>query len=211
MSMAKRVRVVQTDNGVSFRTGPVHNLLVQRGISHVLSSTSTPQPQGVAERANQAAKRWLYASAKEKYGNPLTRNDGRTSWIRLVVDMVQNVMNDTVQQTTKKTPNELFREEQRDNTVVGRLKVSAARRYYSRVYKERTLKAGDKVILSMRISANGPFHVRDAIAKGEHKIYKSQWDTSHTYTIERPYGDHSYRLVELQGNYDRTDLLRVPQ
>ena len=125
-------------------------------------------------------------------------------------------MNKTIQMTTKKTPLELFHEGQTNESIVDRLWASAAKRYYSRVYKERKLKAGDKIILSMKVSANAPFWVKDAIAEGKtlaegkHKSYKQQWDTSHgPYTIERSWGDHEYRLAELQGNYDRTDLLKV--
>lgn len=62
----------------------------------------------------------------------------------------------------------------------------------------------------MKISANAPFRVKDAIAKGDYKVYKQQHDTSQgPFTVERKWGDHEYRLVELQGNYDRTDLLKV--
>lgn len=52
------IKVVQTDKGSSFRTGPFHDLLIERGIHHLLSSTSTPQSQGLAERNNMTAKRW---------------------------------------------------------------------------------------------------------------------------------------------------------
>lgn len=204
-----RVKIVQTDNGSSFKTGPFHDLLVERGIAHMTSSTSTPQSQGVAERANQTAKRWLYAMSKEKYGNEATKNDGRTSWVK-VVPLVEKAMNQTIQMTTKKTPLQLWEEGDTNETVVNRLKQAAAKRYYSRVYKEAPLKPGDKVILSMGISANAPFHVKDAIANKSYKIYKQQWDTTKQYTIERAWGDTGYRLVEAAGNYDRTQLLKVP-
>lgn len=147
--------------------------------------------------------------AKERYGNDGTRNDGRTSWIKLVAE-VEKAMNETVQMSTKKRPIDLFHEGEANQTVVDRTKALAAKRYYSRVYQEGKLKSGDKVYLSMKISVRAPFFIRDAIAKGEYKSYKQQWDTSHgPYTVEKPWGDHAYRLLELQGNFDRTDLLRV--
>lgn len=64
--------------------------------------------------------------AKERYGNEATRNDGRTSWIKLV-PQVEAAMNHTIQLTTKKRPIDLFNEGETNETVVDRVRALAAK------------------------------------------------------------------------------------
>ena len=110
----QHVHLVQTENGVALQ-GAFHDLLVERNITHQISSTSTPQSQG---------------GSMKRCGN-------FTSWIRLVPD-VERLMNNTISTRTKRTPLDLFNEEGTNQTVVDKMTASAAKRYYSKSIQRRT-------------------------------------------------------------------------
>lgn len=102
----------------------------------------------------------------------LTRVTGRTLWIKLVPDVEKKIGETEVQMSTKKRPTDLFHERGSER-VVDRMKPSAAKRYYSRVFKEAKLKPGARSISPCRLARDGPFFIRDAIAKDTRSISSS--------------------------------------
>lgn len=76
-----------------------------------------------------------------RYGIEHTRNDGRTSWFKLV-NQVERAMNETVLMSTKKRPIDLIHEREASPTVIEKMRALAAKKYYSRVYQEDRLENG---------------------------------------------------------------------
>ena len=82
-------------------------------------------------------------------------------------------MRQTVQMSIKKRPIDLCHE-RGSESVVDRMKPSAAKRYYSRVFKEAKLKPGDKVYVSLTICARWPLLHQGCDRQG-YQAYKQQY------------------------------------
>lgn len=130
---------------------------------------------------------------KEKYGK-------YTYWIRLVDD-VERAINNTIAQSTKMSPMDLWDEatkggnesDQVKEKIIDKLEDIASKRYYSRTYLEGSLNPGDHVLMSLAYTAPD-FQTRQKTKEGSYKSYLPQWYTTQVYVVERPWGTNEYRI-----------------
>lgn len=191
-------RVLQFDNGPCFQ-GVFREYVESKDIKIVNSDPRHPASQGAVERLINTISRGLMSTAWSKYRS-------EKHWPRCL-DEVVDFYNNNRQRIINKSPNDVWDEGHPDENLTERMVSAAEKTRNSRIY-DRLLRPGDKVLLSLRISAHTDSRTKAAIDNGIRKKYLSQYDINHVYTIESRHG-HFYRLEEIRGNYDRTDLLKI--
>lgn len=196
----ERVKIVATDNGPGFKSAQLAEWFEQAGIRHIRSRAYNPTSQAHAERLVQTVKGYLISFTESKF-------DSRKRWPELI-DRVQELLRTTWQRVLKRTPEEVFKGQAKEETRE-RIKSEAEKRRFANVYDKSVLEPGQAVRVSLRIT--GSSALKDAYKQGRVKGYEQQWDERNTYTVKRRYGRTKYELNELPGErIDRTDLLKIP-
>ena len=192
-----RVRILQTDNGVEF-SGGFDDKLSEHNIRHIRTSVHHPTSNGQIERQNSTLGSYLSSWSELKYKD-------KRRWPEVLGDVVEYI-NSTWQRILKTSPRDIF-ESTGTTTTKDRLDQEAKKRRNSVLYKTQALKPGDHVRVSLRIEGDG--ETKAALKKGTRKGYLNNY-AKNIYTVEGRRGN-AYRLEEVKGNYDRLDLLKVPE
>jgi transposase InsO family protein len=196
---AKRVRLVSADNGPGFGSKAFKEWMAEQGVKIVNSKAYSPQSQGTVERMNQTLKKAITSAAETKHG--------RASAWPLVLDMVVDFVNRSYTRVLKKrTPEEVFGDEDPDPEVAVALAKEGGKRRNSRLYTR--LHAGQAVRVALAVV--GDAATRGAIKQGTRKGYLAQWSRE-IFTIKSKHGE-SYSLEEAPelGRVDRLNLLLLP-
>lgn len=210
---AKRVRVVNCDNGPGLGSEEFEEYLKERGVKIVHGASFNPTSQSAAERMARTVGGYAVSWAEQKFGD-------RTRWVELISD-IEQILNATYAKGHGKTPMEVFTAKDRDPDVIDKLLAARASRQTDRLYNDK-LKSGDKVRVSYRVMAPTS-KIRGQIKNKLRKGYEQNW-SDQVFTVHRSFGERDYVLEDEDGNlvtktklgktrvlrYDRADLLKVP-
>ena len=185
---------IRSDNGSEFISKKFQDLLEDYGVTQVLSKPGKPQSNGGIERFNKTLKRYLLMTLTVK---------NSYDWVSAVSDMV-SLYNETVNDVTKKTPDDL-------NEEVEKSELSQVRDNIKKSVESGNDKAGQLFEVGDK--------VRRKLAPDE-RTNSQNWSTDlfEVYKIEKPkklsLSSFAYYIKDSRGKYTvkfyNNDLLKIP-
>lgn len=186
--------LMQSDNGVEFKSDVFQEILKTNNIKHVFSKAYNPTTQGAVERVNRTIKSMLH-----RY---MTSNNSK-DWVSILPSITKNY-NNNLQKTIHQTPtqlkngdNENVKSTRQDMLITSKQNLAK----HNRVFEE--LKSGDIVRVNVKD------HVRtNTFNKG----YTQNW-SNELYLVEAVKNGSMFESPTYKINgvyYTRNYLLKVP-